>query len=115
MDINPDNLLEMWTDEQFMAYALTYAAYADNQLRPEEYEAICEQVGTENAERANRLILKLNKTERTELLLRFKDRFFKDEGALEDMLGRMQEIFEADGRFCILEKSSVTFLRNVLS
>ena len=38
-------LLEKWDDVDFKAFALTYAGYADNNLRYEEYDAIIDVVG----------------------------------------------------------------------
>mgnify|MGYP003661615739 CR=1 FL=1 len=42
-----NDLLPTWDKENFLAYAMMYAAYADNQLRDEEYEAIKDKVGVE--------------------------------------------------------------------
>ncbi len=107
-------LLEKWDSKDFEAYVLMYAAYADNQLKDEEFQAIVDHVGNEKAEFSKKLIEKLNKTERTEMLLRFKPKFFATEAEAAKILDEMQEIFEADGRFCIMEQSALLFLRSVM-
>jgi len=103
-------LLEKWDDVDFRAYALMYAAFADNNLRYEEFDAIVDAVGLKKATFARQLMDKLNKSQRTELLLRFKSKFFPTEVELEKVLGEMKKIFLADGRFCIMEQSALAFL-----
>lgn len=113
-DIFTETLLEKWEKNDFMAFALMYAAYADNNLRYEEYDAIESIVGQKAAQFAKKLMEKLNKSERTQMLLRFKPKFFKTDEEVEELLTEMKKIFMADGRFCIMEESALNFLSQVL-
>jgi hypothetical protein len=107
-------LLEKWDDVDFKAFALTYAGYADNNLRYEEYDAIIDVVGEKKAQFAKKLMEKLNKTQRTELLLRFRPKFFPTNVEVDKLLADMKQIFLADGRFCIMEQSALAFLEQVM-
>ena len=109
-----DALLEKWDAQDFKAFALMYAGYADNNLRYEEYDAIIDVVGDKKAQFARKLIEKLNKAQRTEMLLRFKPKFFPTEVEVDKILSDMKQIFLADGRFCIMEQSALAFLEQVM-
>lgn len=107
-------LLEKWDEIDFKAFVLMYAGYADNNLRYEEYDAILDVVGEKKAQFARKLMEKLNKTQRTEMLLRLKPKFFPTNVEVDKILADMKKIFLADGRFCIMEQSALAFLEDVM-
>lgn len=106
--------LPIWSENDFLAYVLMYAAYADKKLAYEEYMAISDIVGSQQAKKAKDLIERLDSEQQDALLLRCKDRFLKTEAELTALFEKIQRIFDADGRFCILEKSAKMYLEKIL-
>ena len=106
--------IDLWSYEEFLAFVLMYAAYADNEFVEEELDEIIKRVGFEKEEQARKIINKLSDSERIDLILSFREKYFPTEADHEKLYDDMKSIFQADGRYNQLEKAVLMYLKRIL-
>lgn len=106
--------IDLWSYEDFLAFVLMYAAYADMELLDEEVELMEERVGHERTVMAKRIMDKLNDNERISVILSFRDKFFPTKEDHDKLFADMKSIFLADGNYNQLEKVVLMYLKKIL-
>ena len=106
--------IDLWSYEDFLAFILMYAAYADMELLEEELDLIEQQVGTERMKTAKKVMDKLNDNERIDLILSFREKYFPTKEDHEKLFADMKTIFLADGNYNQLEKMVLMYLKKIL-
>ncbi|MBD81212.1 MAG: hypothetical protein CL840_20000 [Crocinitomicaceae bacterium] len=106
--------IDNWSYEDFLSFILVYAAYADTEVRQEEIEAIEERVDHAHFLNAKRVIEKLNDSERIDLILSFREKYFPTPEEHQKLFDDMKSIFLADGKFNQLEQIVLMYLRRIL-
>ncbi|MBC8342930.1 MAG: hypothetical protein ISR55_02335 [Bacteroidetes bacterium] len=109
-DINTTN----WTYDDFLAFALLYAANADIDIANKEKMLIIEKVGREKYALASQSFNKCNDYERLQLILSLKQRFYPNEEDKEKVIRNVKEMFLADGKFEHIEKNLLLSLRRFM-
>ncbi|MCB0481950.1 MAG: TerB family tellurite resistance protein [Flavobacteriales bacterium] len=106
--------IDLWSYEDFLAFALMYAALADNELVEDEVDLIVKRVGVEREEMARKIMEKLSDSERIDLILSFREKYFPTKADHEKLFNDMKEIFMADGKYNQLEQFIMMYLRRIL-
>lgn len=103
-----------WIYDDFLAFALLYAANVDIDVAAKERNLIIEKVGREKYARAAKCFNQCNDYERLQTILSLKERFFPNEEEKEKVLRNIKEMFLADGKFEQIEKSLLLSLRRFM-
>lgn len=106
--------IDLWEYQDFLAFVLIYAAYADMEVVEEEIDAIERRVGHEKFVQARRIMDKLNDSERIDLILSFREKYFPTKEDHDKLYSDMKEIFLADGNYNQLEKAILMYLKHIL-
>ncbi|MBT3302331.1 MAG: hypothetical protein HOD63_08530 [Bacteroidetes bacterium] len=118
---NTDNFAEMtdfdtasWTYEDFLAFAMLYAANVDIDVASREKKLIIDKVGRDKYALASKCFNSCNDYERLQTILSLKSRFYPNEEEKEKVLRNIKELFLADGKFEQIEKSLLLSLRRFM-
>ena len=103
-----------WTETEFLAYCLAFAAMTDLQVLRQELDHIIDIVGEEKTEEAFAMVKELNDSQRLDIIHSYKEQFYPDESSKEVLLKHMHDVFLADGKYHQLEQLTMTFLRKML-
>lgn len=106
--------IDLWSYEDFLAFVLMYAAYADNELVQDEIDAMVEKVGKDREENAKKIMDKLSDSERIDLILSFREKFFPTKEDHEKLFADMKTVFLADGKYNQLEQFIMMYLKRIL-
>lgn len=104
-----------WSYQEFMAFLLLYAANADTEVNRDEKELLFSMVSFDDYKRIKRAYEEANDYESLQIILSFKSAYFKDEAAVDKLLGDLKEMFLADNRFDASEKSVFLGLKRLLN
>lgn len=105
---------ENWSKEDFLAYVLIYAAYANFELNPKERDFILKKVGTEEFEKILRIYKKHSDIEKVETVRLLSEKYCRD---LEDrcqIRKELLQLFFADEDFGVLEKNFFLVIKRVM-
>lgn len=103
-----------WTYQEFKAFVLLYAAYADLKLEESEIQLIIEKVGDETYNRISGNIQEMNDYEKLQTILSFKERFFPNQEKKEAILKDIQEIVMADNKLQHIEQGLLYCLKRLM-
>lgn len=106
--------VDLWEYQDFLAFVLMYAAYADMEVVQDEIDAIESRVGHDKFVQARKIMDKLNDVERLDLILSFREKYFPSEDDHEKLYADMKEIFLADGKYNQLEHTVLRYLKRIL-
>ena len=106
--------VDLWSYEDFLAFVLMYAAYADLEVLEEETDLIEQQVGHERTVLAKKIMDKLNDNERIDLIISFREKYFPTDEDHAKLFEDMKRIFLADGNYNQLEKAIMMYLKRLL-
>ncbi|MCH8330501.1 MAG: hypothetical protein IH946_03830 [Bacteroidetes bacterium] len=104
-----------WTYEEFLSFLLIYAASADFEISSEETDLIKAKYGVETFEKSMVIFEGLNFMEQVDVILEFKSKYFSTEEELNKLFELIQELFDADGEFSLLEQNQYRALKRLMS
>ena len=102
-----------WSFEEFRAFLLIYASHADLDFSEEEYDAILAKIDHASFEKVNAAYNSMGEFERLDFILKFRSRFFPDQGGKKKVLNMVKEHFVADGEESKLESNLYDFLERL--
>lgn len=110
MSKNPED----WTLDQFKAYLLIYASYADLEFSESEKESILEVVDKGTFEKVRSYYDKMGEFQRLDFIMKSKNKFFSTPESKSSMMAMLSEHFKVDGEVSKLEVSMYDFLDRLL-
>ncbi len=98
--MNPD-----WDKEQFLAYVLLYAAFADLQLDPSEEDYIQEKVGKSEYDEVKKEFIADSDKDKAYKIIAYSQGEDFDNEYVQMVLNDMDDLFLADGEYTHWEKA----------
>jgi len=108
------NKLGNWNLDEFITFLLIHASYADLEYTDEESSLIKKYLSEEDYKEISGAYDDMGEYEITETILSYKGVHYPTVAQKEELLGRMMELFEADGDFSKLEKKLYQFYHKLL-
>ncbi len=103
-----------WIKDDYLAFALNYAAYVDGAISDEERDMIIEEVGGERAKKIQREGKKLSDYECLQILENERENHFPGEDGKKQLLDEISQLFNIDGNFSQLENVVIHQLNRLL-
>jgi hypothetical protein len=103
-----------WNFEEFTTFLLLYAANADMELSQEEEELIKNRISEESYEAIKSEFDQSNDYQQIQTILQYKGLYFPTEARARELMTMVKDIFNVDGNFSNLEKSSLTVLKRLI-
>lgn len=103
-----------WNYNDFLAFLMVYAAYADLRISDEEKEFIRQRVGKEGFEKMVNFYEELNDIDRINVLVDFKKRFCHSEEDLKTILADFASVLKEDHNIDAGEAAVFLGLRHLL-
>ncbi|MFN8275856.1 MAG: hypothetical protein U0T84_00095 [Chitinophagales bacterium] len=88
-------LVEHWTYEEFLAFALVYVAELDGQLSSEEIAFVRQRTGLANVRYYDAIVKDLSDSESMEILALFKKRYLADTAAEQRVRTDLEAMFRS--------------------
>ena len=103
-----------WNQNEFLAFALLYAAHVDIDFSEEEQEKIKSLVDEETYNKLYAEFMNMSDYKSLETILSYKGLYFPTADRKSELLHQMKQLFEADGDFSIMEKELLQFLEKLM-
>ncbi len=103
-----------WNYEEFCAYVLIYASYADLEFSKEEKDLIIKSVGQERFEKLEATYLEHGDYERLQIIMDHKGVYYPTADRKQELIEKISQLFNADGEFSRPEKTLLLFLQKLL-
>lgn len=103
-----------WTSDEFMAFMMIYAAYADNFFATEEKDLIIEKVGQKVFEEVHDYYQSLSDMDRIMDIASFRDKYIDTPEKKQMVLDEMEKIFKSDGEFARVEQEVLKSMAAIL-
>lgn len=103
-----------WTYQEFLAYLLLYAANADQVVTTEENDILLSKVRYNEYEHIRKCFDSENDTNHIETISSFRDQYFSNEEAKDNLFKDLKEMFLADETYDTIEKAMFMGLRKNL-
>ena len=99
-----------WTEQEFIAYSLVFAANSDHIISSEETEILEERFGKDSLKKIYKEFIADNDYQRLQKVLKYiKENNFSQED-LDSLLENIKEIYQSDGHFDSMEQNTFRFL-----
>lgn len=108
------NKLGNWNLDEFITFLLIHASYADLEYTDKEREINKKLLSEEDYVLISAAYDDMGEYEITETILSYKGIHYPTVPQKQELLGRMTQIFEADGDFSKLEKKLYDFYDKLL-
>lgn len=108
----PENL--NWNQKEFLAFILLYAANVDSEYTVQEQEMITEVVDQEHYTSVKETFDQMNDTQCLELIQAYKGLYFPTGEQTEELLAKLDSLFEADGDYSRFESAIRSMLHRLL-
>lgn len=108
------NKLGNWNLDEFITFLLIHASYADLEYSEEEKSLIKNHLSEEDYKEISAAYDDMGEYEITETILSYKGIHYPTVSQKQEVLGRMMQLFEADGDFSKLEKKLHEFYNKLL-
>ena len=99
---------------EFLALLLIYASHADLDFSDAEKEMIIERVSLEVFEEVYEIFNDLTDYQVLNLILSYKEIYFRTDKEKDHLVRELKDIFNADGEFSPLEKELMQFLDKLM-
>lgn len=99
------------TLEQYLAFVLIFAAYADNELKSEELAEILECIEIDVFKEVRAYFLTLSENERVDIIRAYKDEYLGTDEMKEAALKEIRDVLHSDQRFLPMEQGFYNFLK----
>jgi len=103
-----------WNQNEFVAFALLYAAHIDIDFTEEEKEQIKSLVDEDTYDELYNLFIGMSDYKALETILSYKGLYYPTQDRKAELLSKMKQLFEADGDFSIMEKELLQFLEKLM-
>lgn len=103
-----------WSKEEFLAFLLLYAADADMECTEDERAIIRSGIDKEHLKQVESEYLRLTDFERITVIKMYQPKYCKGADDKEHLLKCVEELFEADGEFDIMEHNVFRMLQKIL-
>jgi len=103
-----------WNNEEFCAYVLIYASYADLDFSKEEKDMIVECIGQERFEKLEAIYLEHGDYERLQVIMEHKGIYYPTAERKQELINKISALFHIDGEFSRPEKTLLLFLERLL-
>lgn len=103
-----------WDFEEFAAFLLIHAGYADLELTEDERVKIKSRISSEAFERIHAQYLLYDDGEILQIILKNKEKHYPTSEKKQELLSRMRSLFESDGDYSKLEHSMMQFYERLL-
>ena len=100
MKINPD-----WDKEQFLAFVLLYAAFADLKITEEEEDFISNKIGVDEYEDVKNTFMAHSDMERAQMIAAYSEEEDFDREYAQMIKNELEDLFLSDGEYTQWEKS----------
>jgi len=108
------NKLGSWNLDEFITFLLIHASYADLEYSEEESKLIKKLLSEEDYKEISDIYDDMGEYKTLETILSYRGIHFPTVPQKQEMLGRMMQLFEADGDFSKLEKKLYSFFNKLL-
>lgn len=108
------NAIGNWNYNEFVTFLLLHASNADLDFSDEEKDIVKSLLQEEDYTEISDTYDQLGDYETVETILSYKGKYFPTLAQKEELLGRMTQLFNADGEYSKLEKSLYAFLKKLL-
>ena len=98
-----------WDFNEFLAFLLIYASYADLEFTEDEKKQIQETVSPEVFDEIYAHFETLTDYQALELILSYRDVYFSNEEDKSVIFDELKKLFTVDGEFSALEKELLQF------
>ena len=106
--------IETWNKEDFKLYLLIYASQANFFESEEEMDIIESKFNKDDVDRIYKQVKKLNDYHRCQIIIDYISKNHLTQDELDSYLLEINEIFNSDGSFDILEQQSFYMLKKLL-
>jgi len=103
-----------WNQNEFLAFALLYAAHVDIDFSEEEQEQIRSLVDGDTYDKLYAQFIEMSDYKALEIILSYKGLYYPTHDRKNELLARMKKLFMADGDFSIMEKELLLFLEKLM-
>lgn len=103
-----------WNFEEFSSYLLLYASNADLEITPDEEELIQKRISKEQYKTIKATFDEANDYQRIQTILEYKGLYFPTEDRARELMSLIQQLFNVDGHFSILEQNSMRVLKRLI-
>ena len=104
-----------WSYDEFLAFLLMFAATDDAPISEEEKEIICNKVGKDCYKRIKKVFLKTSDYEALQIILSFKQNYYKTEHQKKRIFDNINDIFLADEKLSILEENLFREIKRIIN
>lgn len=103
-----------WSKKEFLAFLLLYAADADMECTDDERAMIRSGIDKEHLQQVETEYQRLTDFERITVIKMYQPKYCQTAADKESLLKCVEELFEADGEFDILEHNVFLMLQKIL-
>lgn len=103
-----------WERNEFIAFLLLHAANADMEFTDEERQLIRKTLSGESLQAVEYEYNQLTDYQRIQVIQSYRTRYFADDGQKAGLLLKIREVFQADGKYDIMEHSLFLMLQKIL-
>lgn len=103
-----------WNYNEFCTYLLIYASYADLEFSQAEKELILSKIDEESFKKIEAIYLEATDFRRLEIILDHKGLYYPTAAQKQELLAKINELFNVDGDYSKLEKNLNLFLERLL-
>lgn len=103
-----------WTSKDFLAFLMVYASKADTQTTEEEILWIREKCQVSSFEHILGLYNAQSEYQNIQTIHRLREQFYPGDEGRNQLKGFLNDFFQADGRFSLLEKNVMRILTKLL-
>ena len=106
--------MEKLSHEEYLAFLLLYAAYADLEMNRDESERILDCIDRDVFIETRRNFLKLNDKQRLDVIMAQKSQYLGTQELVDDTLAEIKNLFMCDHKMLPIEHFYYNFLKKQL-
>jgi hypothetical protein len=103
-----------WNYNEFCTYLLIYASYSDLDFSKAEKDHILTKIDEESFKKIEKVYLDSTEFQRLQIIMDHKGLYYPTLPQKQELLGKMRELFDADGEYSTLEQNLNDFLVKLL-
>lgn len=108
------NKLGSWNLNEFITFLLIHASYADFEFSEEESKVVKSLISGEDFKQISAAYDDMGDYEVVETILSYQGLHYPTAPQKQEMLGRMMQLFNADGDYSTMEKKLYEFFNKLL-
>ena len=108
------NKLGSWNLDEFITFLLIHSSYADLEFTPEEEKLVKSYLSADDYKAIVEAYDNMGEFEITETIQSYKGIHYPTSSQKQELLGRMKQLFKADGDYSKLERKLYDFYTKLL-